>query len=481
MDEPYQTRKSKYSLDKVAFLGLFIAAVVTAWLITSSRSGIALSKPVRLEYGCLSVSTPVGNGWRSTEKWEYERNIFALSSAFDDGSRTVTAVTSCRLMLAPAVVGMEALFQEKAASIEGVIAQTGRTNVEGPSPAEGGEIVVDWAHIKKPGTLFDMFFGTAELGENRRFDIEVYQTAGETELSKPVFEKIAASLRVEKNEFLQAGGRIVSELKKRSITNFSASHFEKADGRRDKRKVKRNFFVIEDTGGKALGFTMDMLIVPADKSTPLGAGAADKDEGASPAEGSLIEGASYYYIRGRYSHEQATSFQSANDFGGFVWKSETSSASGRRSMEVDVGAEGIMTVKRFDGRRSDRSYRTSRAAIPDVFSDFLFGQMLESSEEQIFADIIDAEGQILPAHIRRIRHADQEGIGTAGYEFDLELLDGRGYTEKIQLDEQMRISRRLVRHELIHKIERSSLENVLNKFPERADYVQQTNRYTTPQ
>jgi hypothetical protein len=467
MDETYQTRKSKYSLDKVAFLGLFIAAVVTAWLITSSRSGIVLSKPVRLDYGCLSVSTPVGNGWRSTEKWEYERNIFALSSAFDDGSRTVTALASCRLLLAPAAVGTEALFQEKAASIEGVIAQTGRTNVEGPVPAEGGEIVIEWAHIKKPRTLLDMFFGTAELGENRRFDIEVYQTAGDTELSGPVFEKITASLRVEKNELLQAGGRMVTQMKNRGIVGFLSPYLEKTEASGDKRKVQRNFFVIEDANGNAFGFTMDMLIVPA-----------DKNEGASLSEGSLIEGTSYYYIRGRYSHEQATFFQSANDLGGFVWKSETSGAGGRRNMEIDMGADGVMTVKRFDGRRTDKSYRTSSAAIPDVFSDFLFGQILESTDQQIFADIIDAEGQILPAHIRRIQSSKHEDAGTAGYEFELELLDGRGYTEKLYLDEQRRVSRRLVRHELIHSIERSSLENVLKEFPERADYVLQTGMLT---
>jgi len=137
-----------------------------------------------------------------------------------------------------------------------------------------------------------------------------------------------------------------------------------------------------------------------------------------------------------------------------------------------------MTVKRFDVRRQDKSYRTSRVAIPDVFSDFLFGQMLEGKEEQIFADIIDAEGQILPAHIRQIQSQKQESTGKEVCEFELELLDGRGYGEKIYLDEQRRVSKRSLRHEFIRKIVRCSLENVLKEFPERADYVLQTSRLT---
>ena len=81
----------KYGADKIALLGLFTVALLTAHFIITSRSAVVLSEPMKLDYTGLSVSMPAGNGWHGEKQWKYQKNAFILSSFFDSGAGSVTA------------------------------------------------------------------------------------------------------------------------------------------------------------------------------------------------------------------------------------------------------------------------------------------------------------------------------------------------------------------------------------------------------
>jgi len=481
MSSSYETKK--YGADKIALLGLFIASLVMARFIIVSRSAIVLSEPIVLEYAGLSVSVPVGNGWRSEKQWKYQDNAFNLSSYFDSGSG-VTALAHCRYILTAANASADVMFGEKASAVGGVIAKTGQTQAD--------KFTIDWAHIKKQEILFDTLFGTARLPNNRQLDIEVFQNTGDTELAEMVFERIVESLEFKDNELLEAGSEVIAEIKSKGIRSFSPYLLAKeAQIEADlDDQTKEDFFLIKDSESGVIGFAMDLmglrfvnrLDFSKVKQNDGLEGLQTEVSLAGPSSDAQLEihTVSFYYIQGRHQREQAAFFQSSDNFDEFIWKSEISGIAGRRGTEIAVDKFGQMTVKRLGPPDKQSNYRIGPAVIPDILSELIFSQMLDSYHKKILVDIIEAEGTFMPTRISRIE-AEEDGSLQAFYKkaaeqdfpyvFKVEFLDGRGFSQQVYLDNQRQISKILLQQERPYLLERTRLKDVVAQFPERADYT----------
>jgi len=481
MSSSYETKK--YGADKIALLGLLIASLVIARFIIVLRSAIVLSEPIVLEYAGLSVSVPVGRGWRSEKQWKYQDNAFNLSSYFDSGSG-VAALAHCRYILTATNASADVIFGEKASAIGGVIAKTGQTQAD--------NFTIDWAHIKKQEILFDTLFGTVRLPNNRQFDIEVFQNTGDSDLAEPVFERIVESLEFKDNKLLEAGSEVIAEIKSKGIRSFSPYLLAKeAQGEANlDDQAREDFFLIKDSRSGAIGFAMDLLglrfVKRPDFSKSKRNGSLESLQtevtlaGLSSDAQFDIHTVSFYYIRGRHQREQAAFFQSSDNLDEFIWNSELSGIAGRRGTEIVLDKFGQMTVKRLGPPDKQSNYRAAPAAIPDILSELIFSQMLDSYHKRIFVDIIKAEGTIMPTRISRIE-AEEDGSLQAFYKtaaeqdfpyvFKVEFLDGRGFSQQVYLDDQRQISKILLRHERLYLLERTSLKDIVGQFPERADYI----------
>lgn len=486
MNVIYGTKK--YGADKIALLGLFIVALLIARFIIASKSAIVLSEPIKLHHTGLSVSIPAGNGWQSEKQWKYYKNAFALSSFFDSGSGSMTALARCRYLLAATGAAVDTVFKEKTSAIGGAIANTGQIQIDIPGSAL---VIIDWVHVKKPKALFDTFLGITQLPNSRRLDIEVYQAGGDTDFAERVFRRMAESLEFEGSQPLEAGCEIIAAIKSKGLGSFWGSHFAKEarNGVPLDNRSWESLFLIKDARGRSIGFTMDVLIAAPVLQEERKTGPLDFGRDAQN-----VQAASFYYIRGRYNREQATFFQGRNNLDEFTWKSETSGIGGRSSAEVVLDGAGVITVsspsgvhrtatgRKFGVKAEDKSYQIGSAAIPDIFGELTFSQMLDSNHEEILVDIIEADGTIMPVLISRIEKngsaagqffseaAAQEQVS---YVLRLELLDGRGFSEQMYLDDQRRILKRLLRREGIYILERTSAETILREFPERGDYILQ--------
>ncbi len=471
MSGTYETKK--YGADKVAFLGLFILALFIARFIIASRSAMVLSEPIKLDYAGLSAVVPAGKGWRSEKQWKYQENAFILSSVFETGSGTALAL--CRYLLLVTEASSDVLFEQKASEVGGVIAKAGQTRISEPGSAfakssqSGAPVVIDWVQIIKPQTLSDMFLGIAQLPNNRRLDVEVYQTTGDIDLTEHVFELMAESLEFEDNPFWVAGSEIVSEIKNKGLDHFLVSHHPAGPQNTvpSDKQSRESFFLIKDAGGRSIGFTMEVLTGAAFLQYDLKADSV----GLTPSAQLNIQGASLHYLRGRYDREQSSFFQSDNSFDEFAWKSQTSSIDGISGTEIFLGKDGIMTVKEFDTQVEEKNYRIGPAAIPDVLSELIFGPLLDSGHENIFVDIIQPEGTILPVLVSTAEPKDFAAEKDVAYVFTVEFLDGQGFSEWLYLDGQRLISKRLLRRGGIYLVERSGAENIAREFPERADHI----------
>lgn len=437
----------KYGADKIVLLGFFIVALLIAQLVVVWRSAILLSEPISLEYGGLSVSVPVGNGWRSERQWRYQNSEFILSSFFGTGPGKITAMARCRYSLAAGAADAEKVFDKKASEVGGAIENTGLS--------QAGPLTINWAYIIKPKTLYNTVLGLARLPNNHQLDIEVYQTTGDIELTKRVFNLITESLQFEDNRLFEAGSRVVAGIKSRGLESFLPSRSAELslNGRGE-----GEFFLIRDAGGRDIGFTMGLLGSSGDQ--------------ADYSQTSLsIQGTSFYYVRGRYDRQQVTFFESDNSFDEFVWKSETSDIKGRRAAEIVLGRDGVMTVKKFGVRSGERGYRISSVAIPDFLGGLIFEQMVDTGDREIFADIVEAEGRIIPAFFSRTEVEDIAAGEEYAYAFEVKLLNGRGFSERVYLGERKHVSKRILQQEDLYTLERTDLEDVLGRFPQWVDFI----------
>jgi hypothetical protein len=437
MNDTHGTNKIGY--DKIALLGLFIVALLTARLVVVFKSRLAFSEPIPLPKTGLSVSMPSGYSWQSEKQWTYQENIFTISSLFPLGSERPTTWANCRYLLSAETTTPQMRFERTAAEIDAVVVETQQTQING--------ITIEWARIYKPEFLFTVFYGTAKLPDNRQLDIEVRHIASDSLFAERAFQGIIENLKFEDNKLLNVGIEIVREIKSRGPGGFLDNQNSQA------------FFLIKDASKRTIGFTMDVLV----------------DSGIDTKLN--IRSAGLFYIRGQNSFEQATSFQCSNNLDEFVYKSELSARNGRSGTEIILDSTGVITIRKFHVQFDEKTHRLGPAAIPDVFLDQLLLQMLESSKKEIVIDFIDANGKIIPTFIAVIEATeDTPADEDAAYVFELELLDGRGFTERIYLNDRKQAYKRLARQDNTYILERTDAESIAREFPEHAEYVLRKNR-----
>jgi len=437
MDNTRGTKKHEY--DKIALLGLFALSLLMAYLIVVFRSRILFSDPIRLSKTGLSVSMPSGLNWQSEKKWKYQENMFSVSSLSPRGSDRPTAWASCRYMLSAEAATPQMQFQQRASAINAVVRQTNKTQTN--------KLTIDWARIDIPEMQFSMFFGTSRLPDNRQLDIEVGRIAGEVELTEQIFKRIIENLKFEDNRLLKAGAEIVATIKSRGLSNFLNNQNRQA------------YFLIKDEEKNNIGFTMDVLI----KTGIDGSAAGDQPD---------IRAAGQFYIRGQDFVEHATSFQCSNNLDEFVYKSETNTRTDKSGAEMILDESDAITIRKFHTQPEGNSYQLGPAMIPDVFLDQLLMQMLDSDKDQIIIDIIEATGNIIPTYLAKIEaEEDMTSEENATYAFELELLDGRGFSERLFMNDQKQVYKRVAHQKSIYILERTSAENIAREFPEHADRI----------
>ena len=423
--------------DKIALLGLFVLALLIAYFIVSVKSAVVFSEPIELAHTGLSISVPIGNGWQSEKKWQYQHNGYTLSSSFTAGSDRPTAWVYCRYMLAAEAISPQKWFELKAAEIDGTIVKVNQERINA--------LMIDWVHIEKPELLFDTFLGAVELPDNRRLNIEVsHQMTSEIGLAEKVFRQIVGSMNFEDNRLLNAGIEIVTAVKNRGIGGFLEN------------QNRQTYFLIKDEGQQTVGFMIDIL-VDSERDAPFNIQAAG-------------------HIYGQRLTEQATLFRCKNNLDEFVWQSETNNDSGRNHIEIILSKMGSLEI--VDSQAKTRiEYAVGPAAIPDIFLEQVLFQMLENNVQKIIVDIINAEGKVIPTLVSVVGDAENIAAGKDFvYAFKLDFLDGRGFFQTVYLNGNRQIAGATIQQKDRFILESTNIETIESQFPERADFVSQRNR-----
>jgi hypothetical protein len=251
----------------------------------------------------------------------------------------------------------------------------------------------------------------------------------------------SANMPQDPEKLLEAGSKIVAEIKNRGIASFLEG------------QSQQNFFVLKLKNSKdqVLGFSMDTFV----KSEP-------------NSQFSIIS-TSLLYLKGRPSREEVVFFQSDNSFDHFIWKTEPSYIRGKSGIELTADGTGVLTVTDIASTDGAKSYELSPAAIPEIFYEQMLAVILRSDYKEVALDIIEGDGAITTTFISKVKIQD------VPYALNVQFLNGRGFSEQVQFDEQMRISKRVLRQNGLYLFERVSREYIISEFPERSEYILQNN------
>lgn len=186
MSDTYTIRK--LGGDKIALLGLFVAALLTARLVVGLRSALVLSEPIPLRRTGLSISVPMGNGWQSKGKWDYHDGASVLSSFFFLGGSEPTAWVICRYLATAETTTPRMRFEREADKVNGVIIEINEMSTD--------MLILEWAHVKGQEIPRTMFLGTAILPDDGQLDIEVNEITGDAEQAEQVFNRVVESVNL---------------------------------------------------------------------------------------------------------------------------------------------------------------------------------------------------------------------------------------------------------------------------------------------
>jgi len=234
---------------------------------------------------------------------------------------------------------------------------------------------------------------------------------------------------------------LTTQIKKRGITSIlEQTGMEK-------------FFLVRNPAGRVAGFTIEVF-------------ARNKEN-----QRFHIQSASHYYIKGLYTEEQKTFFQTDDHLEEFSWRSNTVTPRGSKVRTLSLSRGGKLTIRQ-SGRRPKVQFEIGPATLPNTVLDLVFTQMLEDELDKIILDVIQSDGSIVQTIIYR---DNSEYSDTAEkkrmYKFRLEIAQRKGLIEEFYLDSNKRISSITLAGRRNYSFQRSSISEILKYFPEKAQYL----------
>lgn len=424
MNENYDLRK--FGADKIVFLGMFLLAVLIANFIVSVNSALYFSEPIELAHTGLSISIPAGKGWQNSKQWRYEDNAFILSSNFLPDGHSPDAVVNCRYLLSSQQgITPKNLLKQQTNDPNNIILET--------KLIQKGNIEIHWAHIEKP---FSIFWGAAELPNNRTVTIEVFETTFEIDIGERIFTKIVESMSFNEDNPVKTGEAFVNEIKSKGIDSLINNY------------NSQSCFFIQDSDNRNIGCTIDLL------------GKIDSNDQFG------ISGASYLFMGGLNPQEQKTLFRGDKGLNKYIWQSQTITRTLQKGAIIALDESGTINVTTQVNVKPDKYLNCSRV-VPSILLESLINPIIQSDINDAVIDIIDSNGKISSA-LFSFQPADENAEGYF-YIVTLESLDGRGFSETFYLNDDKQIIRAAGNYYL----ERTDIETIKEEFPNLTDYISQ--------
>jgi hypothetical protein len=461
MPMSYDGHLNKYGADKIFLLVLLALSLLTAYLIVRAKKTIMLGEPVEIPQAGLSVRLPNGNGWQCDNNWEHHEDAFSLSSYLRPGPGLNFAKVECRYRLASLGQSPRQWLRQYAEQFDSANPEYGTQQIDGA--------VMEWVYIKQVDDTSGALGATMQLGQGRWIDIKITQSGIKEEIAPEVFEKITKYVVIKENKLLEKGIEAVNNLKVAGLDKVILQ------------KEEPSYYLVKDSGKRDVGFVVEIFLKSANTDEP------------------EISAAAFGYIIGPTNRwEKTMLFKSDSGLDEFVWESETDQ---ERTIEMRTGPltirgprQKLRTSTRIAATDSNEvlinrigpdfdepshleprefTVKIGKAAIPGAVLECLYTQMAGNNADKVMVDVISSDGQVEPVIISVEKTTESKP--KVSYTVKIEYL-GSAETEEIDLDSEMQIVKKIIRYDGILVLEPAPLEDLLRRFPERADDILQKSR-----
>ncbi|MBN2590738.1 MAG: hypothetical protein JXA96_12815 [Sedimentisphaerales bacterium] len=421
MDENYDFKK--LGADKIAFLGMFLVAVIIAQLLVSINSGLKFSEPIELVHAGLSVSIPAGKDWQSSEQWNYRENTFYLLSSLGRNANFPDIGINCKYFLNTQNTTPIVLLKQKIGDINDADIETELIQKE--------NLTISWAQVNRPIRIIE---AVAELPGNHIFTIEVLEISLNLDIAESIFKEIINSLSFNEDNIVQTGADFVAEIKRKGIDSLLNN------------SNMQSCFLRKDSANNNIGFTIDML------------GFLNSDEDFT------IRGASDLYLSVPDPREQKTMFRCDKGLDNFIWQSRMYMKNSREDVTITLDEPGTITVVNDNSGRS-RQYLNCSNVVPNILLESFIEPAIQRNINHMVIDLIDSNGNISPTQFY-LKPADNTDEGYT-YIVTLKSFKDSDSTERFYLDENNRVTRA----DGNYILERTDIETIEKEFPGMADYI----------
>jgi RNA-binding protein YhbY len=420
-----------------------------------------LGEAVEIPQAGLSIRLPSGNGWNCDNNWEHREDELLLSSYLRPSSDTKLADIVCRYRLASFRKSSRQWLEQYAEQYDTINPEYGTQQIEGGA--------TEWVYIKQTHDKTGVLAATIQLDQGRWLDIEITQTGITEEIAPEVFEKITKHIVIKENKLLGKGIEVVNNLKVAGLDKVISQ------------KDEPSYYLVKDSGKNNVGFVVEIFL-----------------KSANTEETEISAAAFGYIISPTNRWEKAMFFKSDSGLDGFVWESETDQ---ERTIEMKTGPltlrgprQRVRTSTRIVAADSNEvlinklgpdfgeaghleprevTVEIGKAAIPEAVLETLYTQMAVDNVDKAMVDVISDDGQVEPVVISISKIQDSKS--PVSYTVKIEYL-GSTDTEEIDLDSKIQVVKKIIRHNGILVLEPTSLEDLLQRFPERADDILQRSR-----
>lgn len=346
------TNSDKFSIGKLVFLGIFLAAVLAAWMVSTSRTTLKM-EPVAAVCDELTVSMPTGKQWENPSKgeWVYQQNMFIQQRVHGAHRDCIAEV---RYQLGPITEEpSEYLVAARHTWGMGLVSQ-GLTDAEGVKLTWGG-------YANRDGETLS-YYAVGALGEGRAVTILVWGRPGTSLLVESVFHSIVKSVRFIDTGLLAKGTELVRLVCENGLDRLGA-------------QLPSDALLVKDDAGKAVGF----YVIKTSVMT-------------QPRE-ALMEG--MYYGGDSNPQLTRTRFRTP-DLASFVWRTWDAA---NPSAEAVVKVENSSMVAARRGYSRQVEADLSEAAMAKAAIELAGWELLQRAMPEAVVDSVAHDGSIVPTRI----------------------------------------------------------------------------------
>jgi hypothetical protein len=445
--------RNRYSPAEVALLGIFAFGLLLAVLLVANRKRIPFSDPVIAPFDGISISMPLGRGWKGHDKWQFSSvdNAFVLQSILKQSSMGIAQI-SWKYCIASEDKEFDQTMKELSSERGFKTVRAGTIKI---GELDFSKMIFSSPSKEYPDGIEDYYYASCKLPFGRELKLQV-RTAGDAALAERVFETAIKKIKYTEDPRLAAGNSFVEKLK---LTGADALLKRETAG-----TLKRFYLIKRKDDASVLNTNLQV-----NGYTGFGVevfSSAD-DQASGGASASTL-----YFLGGIDGWTGSSLFNCDRSMDKFLWQTKQRSLDNRRRTGIELEyADGVLRCydlqTMIETIKNERVFYPSPLAVSELFLDSLAAVFLDQANGDILIDLILPDGRIVPAEISILDSTENLSTIKADYAVRITLYNSPANYYNVLFDRDRNIVGKTENDRENYELKRTGVENIIEVFNDR--------------